>query len=189
MAIDDVTLEVAGLRVCFTWRDDRYTHALWADRGGEWTRLLESVEGDPSEPWPASPPWQSLHVEPRAGGSQVALLVGMAGKSHWSAGIELDPRVAQVRFEIACRAAEPRGPLGSRYQLATPVERATSTNVQFAAPRAPTEPNRAGPCLSVPTAEPEARLTVADGEIAIVPELPAQSVAVRTICWSYVFSR
>jgi hypothetical protein len=110
-------LEGGGLGVRFVFREDRYAHEVWFDDGSAWACILQSVEGSPSEAWPASPPWQSLHLESRSDGRQLALLVGMAGKNHWSASIELDPAKAQVHFDIACRVrGAERGPLASRYR-------------------------------------------------------------------------
>jgi hypothetical protein len=111
-------LEAAGLRVRFVWRLDRYAHEIWIAEGGVWLRALVSVEGSPQEAWPASPPFQSLHVEQRQG-QEVALLVGMAGTSHWSASAQLDPRGPAVTFDVAARVRSPdRGPLGSAYRTA-----------------------------------------------------------------------
>ena len=50
--------------------------------------LLESIEGTATDDWPPSPPLQSLSIETLPDGRRVALLVGMAGRSHWSASIE-----------------------------------------------------------------------------------------------------
>lgn len=76
------------MRVRFAWRGDRYAHEVsWFD-GRDWTDVLSSVEGSPLDAWPASPPLQSLHFESRPGNRELALLVGMAGKSHWSVSID-----------------------------------------------------------------------------------------------------
>jgi hypothetical protein len=110
-------LEGGGLSVRFVFRDDRYAHEVWFDNGSAWVCVLQSVEGSASDDWPASPPWQSLHLDGHPDGRQIALLVGMAGKNHWSASIELDPAKSQVHFDIACRVrGAERGPLASRYR-------------------------------------------------------------------------
>jgi hypothetical protein len=96
-------LESDRLRVRFRFCEDRYAHEVWLAVGGEWIAVLASAEGSPSEDWPASPPFQSLHFERLGMANQSALLVGMAGKSHWSASIELDPAGNRARFDIACR--------------------------------------------------------------------------------------
>ena len=79
--------------------------------------LLESVEGTPSDDWPASPPLQSLQRRRSCRTAAAALLVGMAGRSHWSASVEAGPRPAALVFDIACRHTQrPSAWLGSRYR-------------------------------------------------------------------------
>ncbi len=118
---NEQTLTAGPIRVAFVYRGDRFAHVIEVLEGTEWRAVYRSVEGAADEPWPASPPLVQLHVEPRSEGKQVALLVGMAGGNHWSAGIEADPTLARVSFDIACRVRGPEvGLLGSSYeQLAT----------------------------------------------------------------------
>ncbi len=82
--------------------------------------MLASEEGSDQDEWPPSPPLQQLHVEDRAGGGRVALLVGMAGQSHWSLSVEALPALRQLVFDAACRlggSADSRsGRLGSGYR-------------------------------------------------------------------------
>jgi len=116
-------LEAGDLRVRFTWHLDRYAHEISRRAGGDWQPLLVSVEGSPQDDWPASPPFQSLHIEERDDGRTLALLVGMAGKSHWSASIEIEgpspAASACVSFDVACRVPDcPAGLLGSTYRPA-----------------------------------------------------------------------
>ncbi len=113
-------LEGGGLAVRFVWRDGRFAHAISIveERSGNSTVVLRSIEGTPSDAWPASPPFQSLHREGAPSERQLALLVGMAGKSHWSASVELDPAVPCICFDVACRVHPGEsGPLGSRYRV------------------------------------------------------------------------
>lgn len=113
----DRTLEAGPLRVRFTWQGDRFAHEVSVERDGTWQPVLVSVEGTPEDDWPPSPPFQSLHIEEREDGRTLALLVGMAGKSHWSASIEIDAAARAVLFDVACRLRAPAaGPLGSTYQ-------------------------------------------------------------------------
>ena len=51
-------------------------------------------------------PFRLCSIEERGGGLQVALLVGMAGKSHWSASVEFDP-TADARDCSTSPAARP----------------------------------------------------------------------------------
>ncbi len=115
-------LETAGpagavLRLRFFRAGDRFAHRLELAEGDSIRPLLESLEGTAAEDWPASPPLQQLHVEERPTG-KVALLVGMAGRSHWSLAVETAPN--GFLFRAACRLREPPAKLGSRYRLLHP---------------------------------------------------------------------
>jgi hypothetical protein len=106
-ALPAATIEADGFRVTFFRAGDRYAHRIEVfDAGqGSWQPVLESVEGAADEAWPASPPLQHLHMEKRAEGP-VALLVGMAGRTHWSAAVEVggEPDGQRViRFDVAAR--------------------------------------------------------------------------------------
>jgi hypothetical protein len=97
------------LRVRFTRERDRYAHAILAvEPCGREHLLLESVEGTPDDEFPRSPPLQSLSIEELAPGRRAALLVGMAGGSHWSASIEAVPGHAALIFDVACRVSAGR---------------------------------------------------------------------------------
>lgn len=122
----DTVLEVAGLRVGFWLRDDRFAHAIWSLDGESPTLLLSSREGTHADDWPPSPPLQELSVLRRTDDLQVATLVGMAGGSHWSAAVTLRSD-ASVEFDIACRFSAAPKWLGSRYALGPGVAWNTST--------------------------------------------------------------
>jgi hypothetical protein len=131
------SLEGGGLRVVFTRQGDRYAHSVFRVNDGLPTNkpgmgnssasttevgfssglLLESIEGTPDDDWPASPALRELHFEDRADGRRLALLVGMAGKSHWSLSVELDAAHGHLVFDVACRLRSPPVRLGSRYRL------------------------------------------------------------------------
>ncbi|HVA46825.1 MAG TPA: hypothetical protein VNH11_10710 [Pirellulales bacterium] len=110
-----VTIAAGDLHVVFSRRGDRYGHEVWCARGEE-RMLLASVEGAAEDPWPPSPPFQELHVEQR-GDKQVALLVGRAGRSHWSLSVEPDLADGSLVFDVACRSAAAMGWLGSTYRI------------------------------------------------------------------------
>jgi hypothetical protein len=62
-----------------------------------------------------------MHSHPD--GRTFALLVGMAGASHWSASVEADPIRERIIFDVACRIkAEPKW-LGSSYGVSNSAER------------------------------------------------------------------
>jgi hypothetical protein len=111
----DRTIESGDLRVVLLWRGDRFGHRIERVYGGARQVLLESVEGSPADDWPVSPALQSLHVEHRREGP-VALLVGKAGASHWSASVEPLEATSGFRFDIACRTGQPPRNLGSTYR-------------------------------------------------------------------------
>ncbi|MEX0679390.1 MAG: hypothetical protein WD063_20100 [Pirellulales bacterium] len=168
----DQRLEAAPLGVRFLWRGDRYAHEIWLLDGARWMRALESVEGSPDDDWPASPPFQSLSVERSGEGRPLALLVGMAGKSHWSASAEIDPVVPCVRFDVACRVRDLRaGPLGSAYRRVLDGSHGDSDRfpleIEAAQQVGPAQLAREGLVL----------------KIAAVPPLP--DAAPRTIRWGY----
>lgn len=141
--LESLQLRGERLRLELIGLPDRVGHRLWLREtpGTEERLLLESVEGTPAEAWPASPPLQDASFETRPDGSQLLLLVGMAGRSHWSASFQLLPLEETIEFDIACRTNEPPEFLGSAYQVPE------SGNVQFTtvlgtcAPVTDNEPN------------------------------------------------
>lgn len=108
-----------GLQVRFTRPEDRYAHQISVCWEGLVVPILASVEGDDEDRWPDSPALQQIQLEERPQGP-VALLVGMAGTSHWSVGIEAEPSNRQMVFDIACRAREVPLRLGSAYRTLIP---------------------------------------------------------------------
>jgi hypothetical protein len=125
----NATIESGKLRVVFAWRGDRYGHAIQRRMDGDWRTVLESVEGCPDDDWPQSPPLQSLHIERRPLGA-VALLVGKAAASHWSASVDPLPALAGFQFDIACRVQQSPPWLGSAYRSA---DRPSQPLIQIAA--------------------------------------------------------
>lgn len=176
-------LESAQLRLDL-WRvGDRFTHRVYA--AGADVLLLASWEGEPDEVWPSSPPLQELHLETRPGGRELALLVGMAGHSHWSLSAELDAAAETLTFDVACRVRGPSGSLGSRYRSerhwqwspdrAAAFCTAGDQDYRLEVDRALAPPAR----LEFPTAN----------LVSIEPDsADAGAVAPRTIRWRYVVS-
>jgi hypothetical protein len=126
-------LTAGALRIEFVRQRDRFVHRIGLVVDDNFSPLLTSDEGDASwgnaapndhirgeidAAWPPSPPFQELRIESRDYGQQVALLVGMAGSSHWSASVETDPHAGSTIFDVACRLREPARTLGSRYRIA-----------------------------------------------------------------------
>jgi hypothetical protein len=149
-------IAVGRFRLLFDWRGDRFGHSVKfvASAAGDQIprTLLESVEGKPDEAWPASPVLQEFHCETRDEGRIVALLVGRAGKSHWSLSVLCDPRREALLFEAACRFGPSPQWLGSRY-VAHAASPATLEPIDQIADR--------------PNAQPGVLLSRADGGIIL----------------------
>ncbi len=111
-------LEVTGrmARVRFERTADRYGHTIEVCAESGFVSLFQSLEAAADDAWPSSPPLQDLHIEHRAGGVQVALLVGRAGRSHWSLSILVDPASDIIEFDAACRTSDTPLWLGSTYR-------------------------------------------------------------------------
>ena len=94
-----------GLVLEFFREQDRFAHTISLQAAGKKIGRLHSVEGNGDQDWPVSPPGQQLSIESQPSGD-VALLVGMAGKCHWSMSVQAiskhhsDPK---LEFDIACR--------------------------------------------------------------------------------------
>lgn len=107
------------LRLIVERAGDRHAHRL--EVADTKAVILSSVEGAADEDWPASPPLQELQSAPDSIGP--ALLVGMAGRSHWSQSAELrDGPPASVHFDVACRLHAHPSWLGSTYRLGDDVQ-------------------------------------------------------------------
>ena len=118
-SLDAINPDGPALRVEFIRRSDRYAHTISiVDQLRGVQPVLESAEGTATDDWPASPPLQNLSIEELAPGRRAALLVGMAGRNHWSASVEPVPGRAALVFDVACRTANDAGRLGSTYELA-----------------------------------------------------------------------
>ena len=103
-----------GLLISFRWRDDRFDHVVSVIGGGE---LISSVEGDDQQDWPPSPPFQEATPHGADHAPHAILLVGMAGKSHWSASAERSGDSPRIVFDVACRLTAAPTCLGSSYRV------------------------------------------------------------------------
>ena len=117
------------LQVAFQRTGDRYSHVIALRRSGETATLLSSCEGTPDQWWPASPPLQQLHFTDLENGSRAALLVGLAGRSHWSLSVVADGQRDELLFDVACRANLQPERLGSQYCPAIGVDLRQETDV------------------------------------------------------------
>lgn len=116
-----VILEAAGFHLTLLPCGDRLAHTVGLVLPQRVVPLLASAEGTPDDDWPPSPPLTT--VETPSGSSHAqALLLGMAGRSHWSASIRISQPDLSIEFEVACRIKEPPAWLGSSYRTMVAVE-------------------------------------------------------------------
>jgi hypothetical protein len=173
------------LRLSFVWWLDRFGHVISVvtPRQGLAT-VLNSLEGDAKDAWPASPPLQSLTLEQLEGGRRAALLIGMAGRSHWSASVETVPRKPALVFDVACRLGSLPAELGSRYTVASGVIKSGPGDKQ----REFFEVLTGGPVVRIYREAANgsaAKLRVPEkGEIVIRPDI-REKAASHTIRWRY----
>lgn len=106
------------LRLVLEQATDRVAHRIEVlDSDSHVLAELRSIEGTSAEDWPPSPPLQSCSLQEIRPGQTAAFLVGMAGKTHWSASIEAAPREGALVFDFACRVqSKPQG-LGTSYAM------------------------------------------------------------------------
>ncbi len=173
------------LRVAFVWWQDRFGQVISVGTpGGDLATVLSSIEGDAQELWPASPPLQSVSLGPLADGRQAALLVGMAGRSHWSASVEALSGRAALVFDVACRLGSLPASLGTQYSVAAGQIRSGPGEKQ----REFVEIRTDGPAVRIyredlPQAATKLRLPES-GDIVIRPALP-DKLATATVRWKY----
>ncbi len=129
--LDSVDALGNGIRIAFAWNEDRFAHSIHLLRDGRSLELLASLEGSDQQQWPPSPPLQQLCVEDHQSNGPVALLVGMAGKSHWSASVEARTDSTRVVFDMACRFQADPAKLGSTYRANGPFRLGTARHVDF----------------------------------------------------------
>ena len=104
------SITLPGLRLDFTWLEDRWTHALTVARAGDGPSLVRAVEGDAERDDSArvvSPAYQQIHLH-EEGGVPMVLLVGQSGPHHFSASFAvrslLDAIAVEVDVADRCRA-------------------------------------------------------------------------------------
>jgi hypothetical protein len=97
---------------------DRVSHRIEVlDSASRVLAELRSIEGTSSDEWPPSPALQSCSVQKIRPGVTAAFLVGMAGKSHWSASVEAITGEGKLVFDLACRLSSIPQWIGSTYEL------------------------------------------------------------------------
>ena len=112
------SISAGALHVEFQRLADRYAHQIIYSPAGSISPMTwASQEGTFRDAWPPSPPLQTLHLETRPDGSQTIMLIGMAGRSHWSMSVEAVTK-DRLYFDVACRISESPVWLGSTYHCA-----------------------------------------------------------------------
>jgi hypothetical protein len=110
-------LQADRLKVEFEKVRDRFSHKLLIECNGEWSVVLESIEGTDEDKWPPSPPLQQIVAEPIGkDGSLVLLGVGLSGTGHWSISVD-ENEAGGMLMDIACRVSGDHGFLGSTWRL------------------------------------------------------------------------
>lgn len=101
---------------------DRMLHRIWLNSTSSEPKpmmIALTLEGNNTQDWPPSPPFQQIVCEANTIGKKPPLLcVGMAGKSHWSGSIEADEMTGAIAFDMACRTSDTPSFLGSTYSVA-----------------------------------------------------------------------
>ncbi len=187
-ANQDLTLSGQVLEARFFVADDRHVHEISLKTARGNGVILQSIEGTSDEAWPPSPPLQNLTAQqgstsqPLLPGRQVAMLLGMAGQSHWSLAAELviSPEGEWLIFDLACRAAAAPQFLGSRYRLGPDARWDAETDLISLPQRSARLRADASAAVVRPARSP--------GEIEIVPRLAATRLGISfpgTIRWKY----
>ena len=179
--IDAVGANGVRLRLEFVWRNDRFVQEISIIRtSGFALPVLQSIEGSPHADWPPSPPFQSVSITELTDGRAAALLVGMAGGSHWSASIETLKDEATLRFDVACRIHGLSRGLGNRYSCHT-----DDTRVYVAADESYAEIRGKDASVII---VPDRSLSKLSGEVAgqigIVP-IEETKPNTRTVRWKF----
>lgn len=170
---ESLILEGGPWRVTIERAGDRLAHRVDVRQGAGWRELLASIEGATDDVWPASPPLQELHTQTHGVAAPLALLVGMAGKSHWSLSASVQAAGETALFDVACRARAAAEFLGSTYRLAAGIA-VEQLDERSALLRSADATWRI---------EASATLAIRGERLTIRPEIPA--LAPATVCWRY----
>lgn len=164
----------------FARQGDRYAHHVCLGDGRRTRELLHSCEGTNETDWPTAPPLQQLTAQDLDGGRRVLLLVGQAGRSHWSLSVEPDEAAAALTFDVACRLQQEPEWLGSTYRWSD------SLHVTLDGPAVELNCGTAHCRLLLPAADTADALTAETGLRRLSVTAPAGSSSLpRTVRWKY----
>ncbi|HEY1599608.1 MAG TPA: hypothetical protein VGG64_08405 [Pirellulales bacterium] len=156
---------------------DRYSHSIYCKIDAQYCAVLESIEpesarDEPAE-WPASPPLKDWHDEKRDRAT-VLMAVGAAGKSHWSASIELC-NDGTARFDVAARINAMPAYLGSEYACLLGSGALDETSIELTP----------GILLNCDPGTTRLRFDKADCRLVVEPLITQTDVWPQTIRWRY----
>jgi hypothetical protein len=181
--VNDAVLAAGDrLHLRFSRRGDRWEHAVHLQSDSEIIWQLNSDEGTADDLWPRSPPFQTLELHTQADGRKFALLVGMAGASHWSASIETDPISQQFVFDVACRVKIEPAWLGSSYVVG-----ASGGKNNIRGPGVAERPRIETIALES-TVGCEQPMMEVEGQRVVVRPADKSSLLPRTVRWKYAIS-
>ncbi len=120
-SLDAVDTSGCGLRVVFFRCKDRLAHRIVVVHGAATDILFQSREGNGGQAFPPSPALQQADFQPRAKMPAVGLLLGMAGRNHWSLSVQAYPIQRRLVFDVACACPyETNVQFETTYTLKTP---------------------------------------------------------------------
>jgi len=170
-----------GLRITFVWQEDRYGHEIAYIEGENTSTLFVTEPGSARAPWPNSPPLQQINWLETVPGQRVGLLVGMAGKSHWSLSVQADRHAIGLTLDVACRIQSRPDWLGSTYRSRHVARGQSPCEARFRAG------NSMGTILTDSLGDnAPATVDVSDTRLSIVPGLDKIDAPV-TVRWKYRF--
>ena len=110
----------------------------------------------------------------------MALLIGMADKSHWSQSVETAATAPSLTFDVACRVHRQPLWLGSSYRANHPIEVLSASSVRLTV--------AAGVAVTLTGEAPDGasavRMEVSDNHVAIVADLGRLPLP-STVRWRY----
>jgi len=176
-----IAVSQEGVRVEFRWTGDRFSHTICAVKSGQTELLLESIEGNPADSFPASPPFVELHQQ-----GETLFLTGATAAGHWSMSVEPIRlgKQAGFLFDAACRIKSLPDGLTSCYQKAESVRASLSDSslLLIAA-----EGELRLEALPLPDTQEKlsCQLAFLENEVRLIREIDRAETLPATVRWRY----